>query len=71
MFYFLDILDKITADRRYFFTLIFVDKPIDQHALKNINIFWNSKFSFYLEISGGHNSNPHLYVIDFFNTSVN
>jgi len=43
---------------------------MQQHALINVNNFWNANSSFYLEASGGQNS--HLYLnVHFFNTSVN
>jgi hypothetical protein len=45
--------------------------PMEQHAFKNVNIFWNTNISFYLETSGGQKSNQYLIVVQFFNTSVN
>jgi hypothetical protein len=44
---------------------------MEQHALKNINSCWNTKIAFYLEISGGPNSNLFLNFVNFFITSVN
>ncbi len=43
---------------------------MDQIALKNVNTFVNSKITFYLETSGGKNSNQYLKVVYFFNTRV-
>ncbi len=45
--------------------------PMEQYDLKNLNNCWNAKFYFYLETSGGQNSNVYLNVVHFFNTSVN
>ncbi len=42
-----------------------------QHALKNVNNCWNTNINLYLETSGGQNTNLHLNVVQFFNTSVN
>jgi hypothetical protein len=33
---------------------------MEQHALKNVNNYWNTNISFYLETSGGQNSNLYL-----------
>ncbi len=40
-------------------------------CLKNIKKCSNTKISFYLETSGGQNSNLFLNVVYFFKTSVN
>jgi hypothetical protein len=45
--------------------------PMEQHAFKNVNNFWNTNISFYLETSGGQNSNQCLNVVQFFNDIVN
>jgi hypothetical protein len=37
---------------------------------KNVNSGWNTNFSFYLETSGGQNSNLYSNVVYFFNTRV-
>ncbi len=42
-----------------------------QRALKNVNSSRDTKITFYLETSGGQNSNLHLNIVYFFNTSVN
>jgi hypothetical protein len=44
---------------------------MEQHALKNVNNCCYNNISFYLETSGGQNSNPYLNSVHFFNTSVN
>ncbi len=44
---------------------------MEQRALKNVNICWNTEISLYLETSGGKISNPYVSVVHFFNTSVN
>ncbi len=44
---------------------------MEQRALKNENSCRNTKITFYLETSGGQNSNLHLNVVYFFNTSIN
>jgi len=36
-----------------------------QHTLKNVNNFWNTNISLYLETSGGQNSNLYLKVVRF------
>ena len=35
---------------------------------KNVNSCWNIKITFYLETSGGQNSNLYLNAVQFFNT---
>jgi hypothetical protein len=45
-------------------------KVKEQHASKNENNGWNTNISFYLETSGGQNSNLYSIVVHFFNTSV-
>ncbi len=42
-----------------------------QHTLKNVKICLNTNIYYYLETSGGKNSNLYLNVVHFFNTSVN
>ncbi len=44
---------------------------IEQHALKNVNCFWDNKITFYLESSGGQSAYLYLSVVHFFNTCVN
>jgi hypothetical protein len=44
---------------------------MEQHALKNVNIWWSTNISFYLDTSGGKNSSLYLNVVHFFNTSLN
>ena len=44
---------------------------MEQHALKNVNNCWDTNISFYLETSGGQNSNLYLNVVHFLNTSAN
>ncbi len=39
---------------------------MDQIALKNVNSFVNTKITFYLETSGGQNSNRYFKVVNFF-----
>ena len=41
---------------------------MEQH---NVNSCWNTNISFYLELSGGQNSNLDLNVVYFFDTSGN
>ncbi len=36
-----------------------------QHTFKNVNNFWNTNISLYLETSGGQNSNLYLKVVRF------
>ncbi len=43
---------------------------MEQHTLENVNNCWNTNISFYLETSGGHNSNLYLNVVHFFNYGV-
>jgi len=38
---------------------------------KNVNNCLNTNIHSYLETSGGQSYNPYLYVVHFFNTSVN
>ncbi len=38
---------------------------------KRCKKYWNTNISFYIETSGGQNSNIYLNVVHFFNTSVN
>jgi hypothetical protein len=44
---------------------------MEEHALNNVNNYWNTNISLYLEKSGGQISNLYLNVAHFFNTSVN
>jgi hypothetical protein len=44
---------------------------MEQRALKNVNNCLNTNIYSYLEISGGQSYNLYLYVVHFFNTSVN
>ncbi len=44
---------------------------MEQHALKNVGNCWNTNIYSYLETTGGQSSNLYLYVIPFFNTSIN
>jgi hypothetical protein len=44
---------------------------MEQHTLKNGNSHWNTKFTLYLETSGGQHSILYLNVVHFLNTSVN
>jgi hypothetical protein len=37
---------------------------------QHVNNCWNTNFSFYLETSGGQNSNPPLNVVHFFNITL-
>jgi hypothetical protein len=46
-------------------------EKVEQHAIKNVNNCWNINISFYLETSGGQNSNLYLIVVYIFNTIVN
>ncbi len=47
------------------------NQTMEQCALKNVNICWNSEISFYLETPVGQKSNQYLNVVHFFNASVN
>jgi hypothetical protein len=38
---------------------------MEQHALKNVNICWKTKITFYFETSGGQNFNLNLNVVQF------
>jgi hypothetical protein len=38
---------------------------MEQYALKNVNNCLNTNISFYLETSGGQNSNLHLIIVHF------
>ncbi len=38
---------------------------MEEHVLKNVNSGWNIKISFYLETSGGQNSNMYSNVVHF------
>jgi hypothetical protein len=38
---------------------------VKQHTLKNVNSYWNTNISFYLETSGGQNSNLYINVFHF------
>jgi hypothetical protein len=40
-------------------------------TLKNVNNYWNTNSSFYLETSGVQSYNLYLNVVPFFNASVN
>jgi hypothetical protein len=42
-----------------------------QCALKNVNNHSNINIYSYLETSGGQSPNLYLYVVHFFNTSIN
>ncbi len=44
---------------------------MEQHALRIVNNCLNTNIYSYLEKSGGQNSNLHLNVVHFFNTSLN
>ncbi len=44
---------------------------MEQNALKDVNKFWNTNISFYLETSGGQSYILYLNAVHFFNTSVN
>jgi len=44
---------------------------MEQRTLKNVNNCLNTNIHSYLETSGGQSYNPYLYVVHFFNTSVN
>jgi hypothetical protein len=44
---------------------------MEQHALKNVNNYYNTNISFYLETSGGQGSNIYLNAVHFSNSSVN
>ncbi len=44
---------------------------MEQHVLKNVNSFLNTKYTFYFETSGGQNSTLYLNVVHFFDISVN
>ncbi len=50
---------------------IFNVPTMEHRTLKNVNSCWNTKFYFYLETSGGQNSNLFLNIVYFFNASVN
>jgi len=43
---------------------------MEQRTLKNVNNCFNTNISFYLETSGGQNSDLYLNI-HFFNTSLN
>ncbi len=53
-----------------FYSETIYHQSIEQHALQGINNCWNTNISFYLETSGGQNSNLHLNIVPFFNNSV-
>jgi Zn-dependent M32 family carboxypeptidase len=44
---------------------------MEEHTLKDVNSCWNTKFSFYLETSGGQNSNQYLNGVHFFQYNEN
>jgi hypothetical protein len=44
---------------------------MEQHTFKNVNNYLNTNIYSYLETYGGQSSNLYLYVVSFFNTSVN
>jgi hypothetical protein len=44
---------------------------MEQYALQNVNSYWNTKITFYLETSCGQNYFVYLNVVHFFNTGVN
>jgi hypothetical protein len=44
---------------------------MEHHALKNVKNCLNTNTYSYLETSGGQSSNLYLYVVLFFNISVN
>jgi hypothetical protein len=52
-------------------TVLFIFCPAMEYHAKNVNIYWNTNIYFYLETSGGHNSNLYLNVVHFLNTGVN
>jgi hypothetical protein len=43
---------------------------IQQHTLKNVSNYWNTKIYSYLETFGGKSSNLYLNVVHFFSTPV-
>ncbi len=52
-------------------TMILVIMLMEQHTLRNVNIYLNTNIYSHLETSGGQSSNLYLKVVHFFNTSVN
>ncbi len=44
---------------------------MEDHTLKNVNNYWNTKFYFYLEKSAFQNCNLYLNLINFVNTCIN
>jgi hypothetical protein len=44
---------------------------MEHHTLKNVKNYLNTNFYSYLETIGGQSYNLYLYVVHFFNTSVN
>jgi hypothetical protein len=49
----------------------FLFKLNETVSFKNVNNGFNTNFSFYLETSGGQNSNVYLNHVNTFNTRVN
>ncbi len=43
---------------------------MEQHPLKDVNNCWNTNIYYYLESSGGQNSNVYFNVVHFFNAYV-
>ncbi len=43
---------------------------MEQHALTNVNNYFNTNIYSYLETSGGQSYNLYLNVVNFFNTNV-
>jgi hypothetical protein len=44
---------------------------MEQRTLKNVNSFWNTKNSFYLETSGGISFILLLNIVNFYNNTAN
>jgi hypothetical protein len=44
---------------------------MERQSLKNVTVCWITKIAFYLETSGGQNSELDLNVVHFFSISVN
>ncbi len=52
-------------------SLIETGQPMEEQALKIVNICWNTNIHSYLETSGGQSSNLYLNVVHLSNTGVN
>jgi hypothetical protein len=50
---------------------VFGHFSMEQCTLKNVNSYLNTNIYSYLETSSGQSSNLYLFVVHFFNTSVN